>query len=234
MSRCVMLSLKVAVHLLCLAPLVWLVHFCTSASLFHNADPVKFITHFTGDWAIYILLASTAMSLFGSIGTGASWLLQFHRLPGLYAFFYATLHLAIYSFVYSGYDLIGAFTDFRIGQLGTVVEKWNAVSPLVFEDLRKRPFIDVGLFGWVIMLLATAISQGFIRRALGGKKWQHLHRLIYAATAAALIHLSWFAKATAPAAEGSCIDTSRKAAVSTFPVKRAAVPTSNLDRSLQR
>jgi sulfoxide reductase heme-binding subunit YedZ len=190
-----MLPLKVAVHLLCVAPVLWLVHFCTSARLFLNADPVKFITHFTGDWAMYILLASTAMSIFGNLAAPASWLIPFHRLSGLYAFFYATLHLAIYLFVYSGYDLIGTFADFRIGQLGTLLVEWNAVSPVVFEDLGKRPFIDVGLFGWVILLVVAVTSQGFIRRALGGKKSQYLDRLTYAAAIAAVIHLCWLTKA---------------------------------------
>src|SRR3954454_18552267 len=109
MSRRLMLALKVAVHLLCLVPLIWLVRFCTSARLFLNADPVKFITHFSGDWAIYILIASIAMSLCSNIPAAASWLIELHRLTGLYAFFYATLHCAIYLFVYSGYDLIGTF-----------------------------------------------------------------------------------------------------------------------------
>src|SRR5947199_6619227 len=157
MSRCLMLSLKLAVHLLCLAPLIWLVHFCTSARLFLNADPVKFITHFTGDWAIYILLASSAVSLFGNLAARASWLMQFHRVTVLYAFLYAALHFAIYLFVYSGYDLVGTFVHFHVGQMGTLLVEWNAVSPGLFEDLRKRPFIDVGMFSWVILLIAAAL-----------------------------------------------------------------------------
>jgi methionine sulfoxide reductase heme-binding subunit len=56
MSRRIIIARTVGVHLLCLAPLIWLVRFCTSARVFLNADPVKFIIHFTGDWAIYLLL----------------------------------------------------------------------------------------------------------------------------------------------------------------------------------
>src|SRR3954447_3588066 len=219
MSRRVIIALTVAVHLLCLAPVIWLVRFCTSARLFLNADPVNLITHFTGDWAIYILLASLAISLLCKLDASASWLIQFHRLTRLYAFFYATLHLAIYLFIYSGYDLVTALAGFRISRPGPLLAQWNVVSPVVFNDLRKRPFIDVGLFGWVILLIAAAISQGFNRRALGGRKWQHVHRLIYAASLTALIHLWWFAKASAPMQEGRCIDAFRRIAGSNFAEK---------------
>jgi sulfoxide reductase heme-binding subunit YedZ len=206
MSRRVILALRVGVHLLCLAPLVWLVRFCTSARVFLTADPVQFIIHFTGDWALSILLASLAISLLGKLTETASWLVPFHRLTGFYAFFYATLHVATYFFIYSGYDFMAAFAGFHTGHPGALLAEWNAVFPGVFDDLRQRPFLDIGLFGWVILLVAAVTSPAFLRRAWGGKNGPHPHRLLYAATIVAVLHGWWFLKASVPPPEGHRID----------------------------
>jgi sulfoxide reductase heme-binding subunit YedZ len=219
MSRRVLIAVMAAVHLLCLAPVIWLVRFCTSAGIFLNPNPVKFIIHFTGDWAIYMLLASVALSLLGRLTARAPWVIQFYPLPGLYAFFWATLHAVIYFCIYSGYDFIGAFAGFHTGHPGALADEWSAVFPGVFEDFRKRPFIDVGLFAWVILLAGALTSPGFLRRALHIKKWQPLYRLTYAAAIAAVIHFWWFVISSAPTFGGRCMDVFRTGAMSNFAAK---------------
>ena len=178
MSRRAIIAVKLGAHLLCLAPLIWLGRLCTSPAIALKPDPVKFIIHFTGDWAIYMLLASLFMLFAGT--ARASWLIRFHRLCGLYAFFWATLHLMTYVCIYSGYDFVGAFAAFHTGHAGALFTEWSTVFPGILHDLSKRPFIDVGLLAWVILLVWAVTSPGFVQHALHGKKKAHLHRVIYA------------------------------------------------------
>jgi methionine sulfoxide reductase heme-binding subunit len=194
MSKRAILALKVLIHLLCLAPLAWLLHFYTSGALALNADPVNFITHFTGDWTIYLLLSSLAITPIRRFAPKLAFLIRFRRLIGLYAFFYATLHLATYIFLFSGYDLTTAIAAIRTGHPGELIALWKQVWPGILDDLRKRRFIQVGLLAWFILFLLACTSPSFIMRAMGGKNWQRLHRLVYVAAIAAVIHFWWLVK----------------------------------------
>ena len=194
MSKRAIIVLKVLVHLLCLVPFASLVHFYTSGALALNADPVNYITHFTGDWALYILLACLAVTPIRRLSPKLAFLIRFRRLIGLYAFFYATLHLATYIFLFSGYDLIKVLTAIRAGDPGAILDEWKVVWPPILNDLLKRRFIQVGFFAWLILLALALTSPAFIMRAMGGKNWQRLHRLIYIAAAAAVIHFWWLVK----------------------------------------
>src|SRR5476651_1258100 len=98
-------SVKVLVHLLCLAPVLFLLQRYRSGSLAFDADPVATITHFTGDWALWLLLVSLAVTPLRRLSPTLSNLIRFRRMLGLYAFFYATLHLATYVFLFSGFDV---------------------------------------------------------------------------------------------------------------------------------
>lgn len=195
MSKSAITVLKVVVHLLCLAPFAWLLHFYTSGALALNPDPVNYITHFTGDWTLYILLACLAITPIRRLSPKISWLVRFRRLIGLYAFFYATLHLATYIFLFSGYDLPTALASLRAGHPGQLVTEWKQVWPTILDDLLKRRFIQVGLFAWFLLFLLAVTSPAFMLRAMGGKNWQRLHRLIYVAAIAAVIHFWWLVKA---------------------------------------
>jgi len=194
MPKPILLALKTLTHLLCLAPFAWLLHLYTSGALALNADPVNYITHFTGDWAVYILLACLAITPIRRLTPQLAPLIRFRRLIGLYAFFYATLHLATYIFLFSGYDIVTALTGLRSGHPGAIVEQWRLIWPRIADDLLKRRFIQVGLFAWVILLALAVTSPSFIMRAMGGKNWQRLHRLIYVAAIAAVIHFWWLVK----------------------------------------
>jgi sulfoxide reductase heme-binding subunit YedZ len=92
-------------------------------------------------------------------------------MTGLFAFFYAFLHFAIFIAVDNFFDL----------------------DELV-EDIFERPFVTVGFTAWIILLaLALTSTRGWIRR-LGGKRWQALHRLVYVGAIAAVVHFLWARK----------------------------------------
>jgi sulfoxide reductase heme-binding subunit YedZ len=194
MSKPTLIALKTLTHLLCLAPFLWLLHLYTSGTLALNADPINFITHFTGNWAVYTLLACLAITPIRRLSPGLAWLIRLRRLIGLYAFFYATLHLATYIFLFSGYDIVTALNGLRSGHPAEILTQWKLIWPRVLDDLLKRRFIQVGLFAWIILFALACTSPAFIMRAMGGKNWQRLHRLIYVAAAAAVIHYWWLVK----------------------------------------
>ena len=185
---------KVPVHLACLLPFLWLLQQYRSGALAAQADPINTITHFTGDWALWLLLVSLAVTPLRRLHAQLSNLIRFRRMLGLYAFFYATLHLATYVFLFSGYDVVAAIAGVKQGHPGAIWTQWTAIWPTVLQDLQKRRFIQVGLFAWVILLALAATSPTFILRKMGGKNWQRLHRLVYVAGAAACIHYWWLVK----------------------------------------
>ena len=194
MSKRVIILLKVLLHLLCLAPLAWLWHFYTSGALALNADPVNYITHFTGDWTLYILFCSLAITPIRRLATSLGFLIRFRRLIGLYAFFYATLHLSTYIFLFSGYDVATALAGLRSGHPGAIVTQWKLIWPGMVDDILKRRFIQVGLFAWLLLFALACTSPAFIMRAMGGKNWQRLHRLVYLAACAGVVHYWWLVK----------------------------------------
>src|ERR1700730_6678606 len=181
MSKRPIFVIKALLHLALLMPFAYLLEIFRNGTLALNADPVNYITHFTGDWTLYILLASLAITPLRRLSPKIAFLIRFRRLIGLYAFFYATLHLATYIFLFSGYDLPMVLTAVRAGHPGAIIQEWKIVWPRILDDLLKRRFIQVGFFAWVILLALAVTSPAFILRAMGGKNWQRLHRLIYVA-----------------------------------------------------
>lgn len=194
MPKRAIFALKVLVHLLCLAPVAWLLHFYTSGALGLNPDPVNYITHFTGNWTLYFLLACLAVTPLRRLTPKIAWLIRFRRLIGLYAFFYATLHLSTYVFLFSGYDLPTALNSLRMGHPGQLITEWKQVWPTILGDLLKRRFIQVGIFAWFLLFLLAVTSPAFMLRAMGGKNWGRLHSLIYVAAMAAVLHFWWLVK----------------------------------------
>ena len=187
--------LKAIVHLLCLVPLLFLLNMYRNGSLAAEADPVNYITHFTGNWALWILLTDLAITPARRIHPSLAWLIRFRRMVGLYAFFYATLHLLTYVLLFSGYDIPAAVAGLRAGHLLDPWRQLKLIFPTMLDDLRKRRFIQVGLAAWVILLALAVTSPQRVLRAMGGKNWQRLHRLIYVAGIAACIHYWWLVKA---------------------------------------
>ncbi|TYT23846.1 protein-methionine-sulfoxide reductase heme-binding subunit MsrQ [Luteimonas viscosa] len=165
---------KVAVHALALTPLsllgwrFWQV-FSEADIDALGADPVAAIEHELGLWALRFLLITLAITPLRQL-TGQPWLLQFRRMLGLYAFAYASLHLA----AYLGLDLRGYWAQ-------------------LFEEIVKRPYITVGFAAWLLLVpLAVTSTRGWMRRL--GRNWGRLHRLVYAIAVLAVLHFWWIVK----------------------------------------
>ncbi|MGD0648566.1 MAG: protein-methionine-sulfoxide reductase heme-binding subunit MsrQ [Acidobacteriaceae bacterium] len=186
--------LKAVVHLLCLLPALMLLRMYFNGTLALQADPVNYITHFTGDWALWMLLGSLAITPLRRLVAGLSWTIRLRRMIGLYAFFYASLHLLTYVLLFSGYDVPAAVAGLRAGHL---MEPWmqlKKIWPTMLDDLKKRKFIQVGLGAWTILLVLAVTSPQRVLRAMGGKNWARVHRLVYLAAAMACIHYWWLVK----------------------------------------
>jgi sulfoxide reductase heme-binding subunit YedZ len=187
--------LKTVVHLLCLLPVMKLVELYRSGALAAKADPVNYITHFTGYWALWFLLGGLAVTPVRRLHAALAWMIRFRRMLGLYAFFYATLHLLTYVLLFSGYDVPAAMEGVRAGHWMQPWVQLQMIWPTMLDDLQKRRFIQVGLFAWVILLALAMTSPQRVMRAMGGKKWQWLHRMIYVAGIAGCVHYWWLVKA---------------------------------------
>jgi sulfoxide reductase heme-binding subunit YedZ len=184
--------LKSFVFLLSLVPffgMVWQFH---TDNL--GTDPVQTLTHWTGDWTIYMLLASLAITPIRRLSPKVAWLIRLRRMLGLFAFFYATLHLLTYVLLFSGFDLTGAIDALRQGQFHVLRDDWLAVWPTMTADITKRRFIQVGLASYVILLALAVTSPQWVMRKMGGKPWQTLHRMVYAAAIFGAIHYWWLVK----------------------------------------
>ena len=194
MSARAIVWVKVAVHAACLLPFLYLLKKYHNGSLALEADPVNYITHFTGDWALWLLLACLGVTPLRRVHTSLSWLVRLRRMIGLYAFFYATLHLLTYVLLFSGYDMSAAIEGVRTGHLIAPWRQLMAIWPSMLDDLEKRKFIQVGLLAWTILLALAVTSPQRVLRWMGGKNWQRPHWLIYVAAAAAVIHYWWLVK----------------------------------------
>ena len=159
---------KIAVFLVCLAPFARLLWRYRTDDLTPN--PIEFITHFTGDWAIRFVVATLAVTPVRKLLHQPD-LIRFRRMLGLFAFFYATLHFATWFGLDKNFD-----------------------THEILGDFTKRRFIVAGLVGYLCMLpLAITSTKGWIRR-LGGRRWQFLHRLVYVTGLAVVIHYYWLVK----------------------------------------
>jgi sulfoxide reductase heme-binding subunit YedZ len=185
---------KVLVHVVCLLPFFGLLEQYRSGAFGLMADPVNYITHQTGYWALFLLLASLAVTPVRRLHMKLANLIRFRRLLGLYAFFYATLHLSTYLFLFSGYDLPTVWAGLHAGHPGAVIDEWKAVWPNILDDLKKRRFIQVGLIGWAILFILAVTSPAVIMRWMGGKRWRQVHWMVYAAACCGVIHYWWLVK----------------------------------------
>ncbi len=157
------------VFILALVPLTRLVIRALTGGL--GANPIEEITHRTGWWTLAFLMLTLAVTPVRQI-TGLGWLIKLRRMLGLFAFFYASLHFAIYL----GLDQFFAF-DY------------------ILEDIAERPYITVGFTTLLILIpLAVTSTKRMVRR-IGGKRWSRLHKLVYLAAALGVLHFLWLVKA---------------------------------------
>jgi len=159
-----LLLIKCAVFALALVPFARMVWLTVSGAY---VEPLASITHGTGDWTLYFLCITLAVTPLRRL-TNANWLIKLRRMLGLFAFFYAFLHFMTFLWFDHFFDL---------------AEMW--------KDVLKRPFITVGFIAFVLLVpLAATSTNGMVRR-LGGKRWQALHRLIYVIAPLGILHFWW-------------------------------------------
>lgn len=161
--------LKPIVFLACLGPLARLAWRGFHYDL--GANPIEAITHGTGDWTLAFLLITLAVTPLRRL-TQQYWLISFRRMFGLFAFFYGFLHLMTYVWL----------------------DKFFDVHEML-HDIAKRRFVTAGMTAFALMIPLALTSTKWAIRRLGGKRWQILHRLIYASAAAGVIHYIWLVKA---------------------------------------
>lgn len=156
---------KPIVFLLALLPLANLVLGAATGTL--GANPAEALIRGLGDWTLRMLCATLAIT---PLRQALGWpeLARFRRMLGLYAFFYGLLHFLAYAWLDMGLDLHD-----------------------IVRDIGKRPFILVGSAALLLMLPLAATSFGAAMRALGGARWQALHRSVYAIVLLALLHFYW-------------------------------------------
>ncbi|HEX8610346.1 MAG TPA: protein-methionine-sulfoxide reductase heme-binding subunit MsrQ [Telluria sp.] len=159
-----LLAVKSMLFALALVPLARMAYLTVSGQL---VEPLEFITRGTGDWVLYLLCVTLALTPLRRL-TGWNWLVKLRRMAGLFTFFYGCLHFLTFLWFDHFFD---------------VAE--------MFRDVVKRPFITVGFIAFVLLIpLAVTSTNGMIKR-LGGKRWQWLHRLIYIIAPLAILHFWW-------------------------------------------
>ena len=162
-----MRSAKTLVFCLCLVPALVLVWDSVTGGL--SVNPIEDITHRTGDWSLRFVLLTLAVTPFRWL-SGWNEVIRYRRMLGLFTFGYASLH-------FSTYIVFDHFFDIRS----------------IADDVIERKYVTAGFLGFVLMLpLAVTSTQGWIRRL--GKRWSVLHRLIYVAAVAGVVHFLWLVK----------------------------------------
>lgn len=158
-------SAKPVLWLLGLAPFAWLVWGAVNDAL--GANPAEYLIRATGDWTLRVLCITLAVTPL-RVMLGLPELLRFRRLLGLFTYFYVVLHLLSYSWLDMGFE-------------------WGGIA----ADIAKRTFILVGFVAFVLLTPLALTSFNRAIRWLSAKRWQWLHRLVYAVAVLAVLHFFW-------------------------------------------
>jgi len=156
---------KLVLWLLCLWPCAWLVWGATNEAL--GANPAEYLIRATGDWTLRMLCLTLAVTPL-RVMLGWPELARLRRLLGLFTYFYVVLHVLCYSGLDMGFE-------------------WGDIA----ADIVKRPFIMVGFTAFVLLTPLAFTSFNRAIRWLGAKRWQWLHRLVYAVAVLAVLHFFW-------------------------------------------
>ena len=159
-------TVRVLVFLVLMGPFVALVTQIANNSL--GPDPAEHLMHVTGEWVMRILVLVLAATPLAKRGWPR--LARYRRMLGLYAWFYATLHLLVFAQVYIG---------------------WSA--EVLLEELTERPYVMVGFAAWLILVPLGITSAHTIRRRMG-RHWKSLHKLTYAVAVLGWLHLLWLSR----------------------------------------
>ncbi len=160
-------SPKFWVFMVCLLPLVRLATLGLTGGL--GANPIEFITRSTGTWTLVGLMVTLSVTPLRRL-TGRAELIRFRRMLGLFTFFYACLHFLTYIWLDQFFD-----------------------PASIVKDIIKRPFITVGFTAFLLLIpLAVTSNRAMIRHL--GRRWQQLHRLVYAIAILGVVHYLWLVK----------------------------------------
>ena len=159
---------KIVLFVNCLVPLALLLWDTAHKNV--GPNPLEFATRTTGTLTLVFLLLTLAITPIRKI-IGLNWLTKFRRMLGLFAFFYAFLHLTTYIW----FD--------RFFNLRSTV-----------ADVIQRPFIAVGMTAFALMIPLAITSTNKMVKRVGGKWWAKLHRLTYVAAAAGVLHFYMLVK----------------------------------------
>jgi sulfoxide reductase heme-binding subunit YedZ len=157
--------LKGALFLLALLPFVRLAVFTFTDRL--GANPIEFITRNTGDWTLYFLCVTLAVTPLRRL-TKWNWLMRLRRMLGLFAFFYAVLHFTTFLWFDHFFDV-----------------------DEMLKDVVKRPFITVGFTAFLLLIPLAVTSTNRMVKRFGAKRWQWLHRAIYIIAPLGILHFWW-------------------------------------------
>jgi sulfoxide reductase heme-binding subunit YedZ len=159
-----LVGIRLGVFLASLLPLARL--FWLGANDGLSANPLEFVTRSTGTWALVFLCLTLSITPLRRLSAQPQWL-KLRRMLGLYCFFYAALHFALWFWVDHQFDPLA-----------------------MWRDVLKRPFIAAGFTAFALLVpLAATSTRGMMRRL--GVNWPRLHRLIYVIAVAAILHYWW-------------------------------------------
>lgn len=136
-----------------------------------GADPTAHIELTTGYTTLMLLTIGLGITPVRKLAPRLSWMIKFRRLLGLFAFFYATVHVLAYVALYAGFNV-----------------------QAMIDDIAKRRFITMGLAAYVLLVPLALTSTNWAIRKLGGKRWGTLHKLVYVAAICGVIHYWWQVK----------------------------------------
>jgi sulfoxide reductase heme-binding subunit YedZ len=156
---------KPVVFVACLLPFAWLLYGAFTNNL--GANPAEHLIRSTGDWTLRFLCLTLAVTPLRVV-TSTPALARFRRMLGLFVYFYVVLHLLSYSWFDMGFDV------------GDII-----------KDIIKRPFILVGFAAFLLLTPLAATSFNRAVKALGAKRWQALHKLVYAIAGLGILHFFW-------------------------------------------
>ena len=173
-------AVKPLVFVLCLLPFAWLLRGAVLSTMGSNvlgANPAEALIRATGDWTLRFLCVTLAITPLRRLVNQPA-LARLRRMLGLFTFFYGCVHFLCYSWL----------------DMGLAVED-------ILHDIAKRPFILVGTSALLLMLPLAATSFNRAVKALGSRRWQALHRAVYAVVLLGLLHFFWMRSAKSNYAE---------------------------------
>ena len=156
--------MKAFIFVLALLPLDRLIWLGFTDGL--GANPIEFITRSTGTWALVFLCLTLGMTPLRLISHSTAWI-RYRRMLGLFSFFYASIHFAIWLWLDQNFDLIE-----------------------MLKDVVKRPFITMGFISFILLIPLAMTSTHWAQQKLG-RRWMQLHRIVYLIAATVVLHYWW-------------------------------------------